>query len=226
MSPNLTPFVRIEAEYRARDVGDRLQNITPKMIKQDKKAPKLRCSGAQCRALIPICLDLAKEFLDPAKPVEEAALAGMINLDQCYRALSSGSIFCNDLLRTCSVDFALQYVALDKAHPGTLELEVLITIYCLRLLARREFEALLHIWCSISFSAGIKLWKIKPKLHLFLELCSVETTKPSLCWNYRDEDFGGSVARLARRRGGLLSARAFSQNLILMWSLQPMLRFV
>ena len=77
-----------------------------------------------------------------------------------------------------------------------------------------------------SFSPGIKLWKIKPKLHLFLELCSVERTRPSLCWNYRDEDFGGSVARLARRRGGLLSASAFSRNLILMWSMQPMIRIL
>jgi hypothetical protein len=75
-------------------------------------------------------------------------------------------------------------------------------------------------------SPGMKLWKIKPKLHLFLELCSVERTRPSLCWNYRDEDFGGSVARLARRRGGLLSASAFSRNLILMWSMQPMIRIV
>jgi hypothetical protein len=137
MSPNLTPSVRIEAEYRARHVGDRLQNITVLMIKQAKRPPKLRCSGAQCRAIIPIVLDLAKEKLDPAKPVEEAALTGMIKLDQCYRALSSDSIFCHDVLRACSVEFALQYVALDKFHPGSLEFQVLRNIYCLRLLARR-----------------------------------------------------------------------------------------
>jgi hypothetical protein len=39
-------WMEIEAEYRAREVGDRLQNLTPLMIKQNKKGPKLRCSGA------------------------------------------------------------------------------------------------------------------------------------------------------------------------------------
>jgi hypothetical protein len=122
-------IARIEQAYRDRNVGDRLQNMTLKMIKQDKKPPKLRCSGAQCRALIPICLDLAKEKLDRTNLIEEAALTGMIHLDQCYRSLSSSSIFASDVLRTASIDFAWQYVALDKAHPGSSEHEMAQKIF-------------------------------------------------------------------------------------------------
>jgi hypothetical protein len=45
-------------------------------------------------------------------------------------------------------------------------------------------------------------WKVKPKLHLFQEMCETTDSCPSLCWGYRDEDFGGSLSQLSRRRGG------------------------
>ena len=69
-----------------------------------------------------------------------------------------------------------------------------------------------------------KEWKVKPKLHLFLELCS-EGSKPALFWTYRDEDFGGSVAARSRRRGGVLSVPAFSKNLLTRFQIhQPTIR--
>lgn len=46
------------------------------------------------------------------------------------------------------------------------------------------------------------IWRVKPKLHLFQELCEESDTCPSTCWTYRDEDFGGSLASMYRRRGG------------------------
>lgn len=56
-------------------------------------------------------------------------------------------------------------------------------------------------------------WRVKPKMHIFLELCS-QGGQPSLFWTYRDEDFGGACAHLARRRGGLLRAKATSASLL------------
>ena len=49
-----------------------------------------------------------------------------------------------------------------------------------------------------------KSWVVKPKLHWFQELCERGSTanRPTATWNYRDEDFGGSVGGLAKRRGG------------------------
>ena len=44
-------------------------------------------------------------------------------------------------------------------------------------------------------------WRLKPKHHIFLHLIEGMST-PSKTWTYRDEDFGGSIAKLARRRGG------------------------
>jgi hypothetical protein len=58
-----------------------------------------------------------------------------------------------------------------------------------------------------------RLWKIKPKLHFFLHLCS-DGGRPSQHWCYRDEDFGGSVAKAARRRGGLLKPASTSRRVL------------
>ena len=183
-------WVRIQAGYTANNTADRLQNLVPTMIKQDKKAPKLRWSAAQCRALIPISNTLASQLLNDADPVECAAKAGMHHLHQCYMALSHGSIFAADVLREHSTKFAAQYVALE------------------------------------AFAADPHSWKVKPKLLLFLELCS-DGSRPAMFWNYRDEDFGGSVAHLSRRRGGCLSVKAFSGNMLDRFKIkQPVVRMI
>lgn len=57
-------------------------------------------------------------------------------------------------------------------------------------------------------------WRIKPKLHLFMELVSAPGARPAASWCYRDEDFGGTCAALARRRGGLLKPGATSRNML------------
>ena len=56
-----------------------------------------------------------------------------------------------------------------------------------------------------------KAWRIKPKLHLWLHITS-DNSVPRLTWTYRDEDFGGSVARMARRRGNLLRCSSTSSE--------------
>ena len=183
-------WLKIQKFYEDYKVEDRLHMLLPTMLKQSKKAPKLRGSAAQVRALVPCALKLSQEILSRGTPVEEAAIVGMVHLDQCYKALSKDSIFHADILREHSRQFALQYTALEAAFEDP------------------------------------KSWRIKPKLHLFLELAA-EGSKPALFWTYRDEDFGGSVSKLARRRGGLLSVKAFSCNLLQRFMMhQPMLRMV
>jgi hypothetical protein len=46
------------------------------------------------------------------------------------------------------------------------------------------------------------LFRVKPKLHLFQELCELSDVCPSKTWCYRDEDFGGSLASISKVRGG------------------------
>ena len=54
-------------------------------------------------------------------------------------------------------------------------------------------------------------YTVTPKLHLLMEL-ALEGSRPSQSWCYRDEDFGGFLAGVARRRGGHDSALATSRN--------------
>ena len=176
--------------YKSDSVTDRLQGFRPSMLQMPGKAPKLRASAAQCRALVPFASKLSQERLDAADHIEAAARRGMMSLHECYRALSKDSIFASDVLKAKSTSFAQQYVALEHAH-------------------RTE--------------SG-KMYKIKPKLHMFLELCS-DGSKPALFWNYRDEDWGGSVARMSRSRGGAKNPKSFSQNVLWRFRIQqPMIR--
>ena len=49
-----------------------------------------------------------------------------------------------------------------------------------------------------AFGSGVP-WRPMPKMHIFLELCS-SGTEPQKFWNYRDEDFGGSVAKQSKMK--------------------------
>ena len=170
-------WLEMQSFYDRNHVQDKLQNLIPTMICQSGKVPKLRCSAAQCRALVPFAYEMTQRFCEAADPVDLACKSGTSALHQCYMALSSNSIFWKDTLATQSKLFAAQYVAIE-AH---------VDIY--------------------------RKWKIKPKLHMFLELCS-SGSKPSCFWTYRDEDFGGTCARLARRRGGLLRPSCTSATML------------
>ena len=53
-------FAEIKEFYEANHADSKLQTLTEKMIKQEKKPPKLRAKAAEARALVPF----AVEFLD------------------------------------------------------------------------------------------------------------------------------------------------------------------
>ena len=56
-----------------------------------------------------------------------------------------------------------------------------------------------------ALSPGTRRWRVKPKLHLFQELCEMvaaEKGSPRLFWCYRDEDFGGFLQKMSGLRGG------------------------
>jgi len=95
---------------------------------------------------------------------------------------------------------------------------------CYQNLATAQFDTqsmALHSrqFCLLSVAleqlSSSKLWKTKPKLHFTQELCELTDDNPSLCWCYRDEDFGGTLASLARSRGGHNVAAAMANRALL-----------
>ncbi len=60
-------------------------------------------------------------------------------------------------------------------------------------------------------------WLLKPKHHLFLEMC-LEGIQPHLTWTYRDESHGGSVSHQAHRKGGQATPLAISQGALTLFA--------
>ena len=64
-----------------------------------------------------------------------------------------------------------------------------------------------------AIAEGKNLWRVKPKMHLFQELC-FEDANPSDSWTYRDEDFGGYLAASSRCRGGKATVRSVNEMVL------------
>ena len=63
----------------------------------------------------------------------------------------------------------------------------------------------IYVELSDADMEGTNTWRIKPKLHMvqeMLEFQSKELGNPRGFWEYLDEDFVGSIAKLAMRKGG------------------------
>ena len=81
---------------------------------------------------------------------------------------------------------------------------------------KEHCKAFCLLYCGLEATASNPmLWRVKPKLHLFQELCEFETGAPSLAWCYRDEDFGGTMSKLSRTRGGKNTALATGTHALL-----------
>ena len=66
----------------------------------------------------------------------------------------------------------------------------------------RAFSAVRLIVCGTGNDRSGTFRRQAETLHLFQELAEMDGCQPALSWTYRDEDFGGTVAGLGRRRGG------------------------
>jgi hypothetical protein len=58
-------------------------------------------------------------------------------------------------------------------------------------------------------------WHVTPKLHLFQEMAEETSSCPSLTWTYRDEDMGGTLMQISRRRGGANNVGVTANNLLM-----------
>jgi hypothetical protein len=63
------------------------------------------------------------------------------------------------------------------------------------------------------------LWRVKPKMHRFLELC-FDDCKPNLFWTYRDEDFGGTLGHQSKMKGGWHRVDAYMKHALDLFALK------
>ena len=60
-------------------------------------------------------------------------------------------------------------------------------------------------------------FSFKPKVHMMIELLEYGTpgARPSAVWTYRDEEFGGSLKKLAQASGGPMTPSAVGRRVLL-----------
>ncbi|CAE7588496.1 unnamed protein product [Symbiodinium sp. CCMP2592] len=77
---------------------------------------------------------------------------------------------------------------------------------CYRNLSREAFDAddlafhckqFLHLYMALEEAVQPDArWRYKPKMHVWLHVCEMARSSPSMWWTYRDESFGGSSLEL------------------------------
>lgn len=123
-----------------------------------------------------------------AKGAEARALVPFAKEVACE--LLSDTDLVEGTVKQCAIHLAACYECLSAASFSFPALQEHSRRFCLLYVA---LEAV---------SQSDTAWRVKPKLHLFQEMCEASGACPSTCWTYRDEDFGGTLAKLSRRRGG------------------------
>lgn len=87
--------------------------------------------------------------------------------------------------------------------------------YCKQTLESHSIKfCLLYKSLEDSAKASNKpLWGVKPKMHLFQEICMLDEN-PADTWTYRDEDFGGYLAHASRQRGGKATVNSICSTVL------------
>ena len=74
-------------------------------------------------------------------------------------------------------------------------------------------------YAALRDTSADPLWRVKPKMHLFLEMCS-QNCKPNLFWTYRDEDFGGSIGHQSKMKGSWKKTFAYMKHALDLFALK------
>lgn len=83
--------------------------------------------------------------------------------------------------------------------------------------AARKFALLYTALEKAALDQDSTMWKVKPKLHLLLELAEYAAPNwgnPRFYWTYRDESWAGVWAKAGKRRGGANTMAAVAERLL------------
>ena len=163
---------RMQLFYQGHDTQSRLDQFKPSMLLSTSDGSKVKFPKLRAKAGESRAL------------IPFAVLVGRDLLDQ------------NDVLEKQLFESA---VALDKCYQqlssenfNAAELQKQSTRFALFYVSLNEhFDKL-----------GQRYFKVKPKLHMFLEMCLTANTAPSSTWTYRDESWGGEVSGMAANKAG------------------------
>ena len=178
-------FKLLKKHQKTVDSSNKLQGLTVEMIKQDKKPPKLRAKGGETRSLMTFALEMSITMHQNLQTEHSNAVLQCVSGHMEFYLLMGVEPYKPDLASAACQKFCTFYNALSKEAQD---------------------------------SHGNDLfWRIKPKFHMYQELAQYQTFvlgDPKLFWTYKDEDFVGWVAKLARTEGGPKQAATVATNVL------------
>ena len=127
---------------------------------------------------------------------------------------------CRGLIPICS-HLAKEMLDLNDPLEATIAQAMIELEGCYKCLSRSALgddlasHSLRFATLLVTLEARHCLFRVKPKLHLFQELCEMQgAIEPAAHWTYRDEDFGGSIVAMAKSLGGFNSASATGKRVL------------
>eukprot|EP00438_Fugacium_kawagutii_P001432 Skav205003 [mRNA] locus=scaffold3521:139180:139926:- [translate_table: standard] len=175
---------RMQLYYHAFDVQSRLDQFKPSMLVKTSRGQNAKYPKLR------------------AKAGESRALVPFL-VTVGRDLLDTSDVLEGQMLHTCvAYNDCFQQLSRDTFQPARLRD------------AADKFAILyvsLHDHCA---KAHMALFKIKPKLHMFLELCFEAETSPASTWTYRDESWGGEVSDMAANKGGTSNPHAVGNSFL------------
>ena len=153
--------------YRSTRTKYKLQGgFTKERVRPTSDWPKLRAKAAQTRYLVRYCLHLMQTFgdfvsIDPFARLHDKLALGVCQLMvEFYDVLEANSMF-------LTADASASFARIGNQLP--------------------QMYSRLSKMC---FERGLRLWKLSPKMHLFVHLCVYQLfyDNPRCFWTYGDED--------------------------------------
>jgi hypothetical protein len=167
----------IKRYYKRNRTEHRLRGaLTPERVRTSGDWPKLKSKAASTRALAGYALDLALRF------------ANVTSLDEWTRTHDEMSIAVCQLL--------VEFYTIIGFESQMLSAAAKIRIPELA----NQLAAIYSKLSVMSYDRRLRMWKLSPKLHLFLHLCLHQAPvigNPKFWWTYGDEDLVGQMIDIA-----------------------------
>ena len=181
-------FLHMQKYWNDFDIQSRLLNLTPSMLQQPRKKPKLRGGAAVVRHLVPFGLQMANRFLDPTDPFEESVQHATFHLSAMYEQLSP-DVYDQAVLAEHSRKFALLAVACEASSPYDKMFAVKPKLHLMQELCEFDTSCPSLHWCyrDEDFGGGTmqtgkrRGGQLKPRSTGFVVLHKF-TTKNKLPW--------------------------------------------
>ena len=177
---------QMQGYHKVAKPTSQLDGLTPEMVRQNKKGPKLRSKGGECRGLIAFGFQLAVRMQEADDCEFTRTILRMMSCLLSFYQMVDLEVYpqadaARQTRKCCLFYKSLSDEAISDYGTDT---------------KRWTLSPKFHLWVELAEYQGRELGS------------------PRLCWAYRDECFVGWASQLATSRGGANRCASSAQSLI------------